>query len=301
MGSRTPHIGLVTAATAIGHDADAPLMLAALGRAGWDAALVCWDDPTVAWDSFTTVVLRSPWDYVERYGEFLAWLDVVERLVPVLNPPPLVRWNLDKHYLRDFAAHGVATVPTWFCSTLAAVERAWVACDAAEVVVKPAVSAGSRRTGRFRTGDPTAQHLARAILDNGDVVLIQPAVPSVAEHGEVALVYFGGVFSHAVRKGPLLALGGGLTSGDYTEAITATTPPPPMRHLADATVAALTPLGHHRGFTTPPLYARIDVVATDAGPALLEAELCEPAYFLTTDPAAVDRFVVALTQLTEDR
>lgn len=48
---------------------------------------------------------------------------------------------------------------------------------------------------------------------------MQPAIDSVAMVGERALVYFDGVFSHALTKGPLLDLGGELLGGVYTEQI----------------------------------------------------------------------------------
>ena len=48
--------------------------------------------------------------------------------------------------------------------------------------------------------DPTsAAHLDR-LLARGDA-LVQPFEPAIAA-GEVSLVYFGGEFSHAVRKTP---------------------------------------------------------------------------------------------------
>ena len=43
-----------------------------------------------------------------------AWLDRVAPLTHFINPLSLVRWNLDKHYLRDLQARGVHTTPTHF-------------------------------------------------------------------------------------------------------------------------------------------------------------------------------------------
>ena len=71
--------------------------------AGLAPEAACWDDPDVDWSRFRLAVLRSPWDYVPRYAEFLAWLARVERLTTVLNPPDVVRWSTDKRYLRDLA------------------------------------------------------------------------------------------------------------------------------------------------------------------------------------------------------
>ena len=43
-----------------------------------------------------------------------------------------------------------------------------------------------------------------------------------------------------------------------------------------------------------PLYARLDLVQADDGPALLEAELFEPSYFVHTAPASEQRFAAAV-------
>jgi hypothetical protein len=43
-----------------------------------------------------------------------------------------------------------------------------------------------------------------------------------------------------------------------------------------------------------PLYARLDLVETNEGPALLEAELFEPSYFVHTAPASEARFASAV-------
>ncbi|HNN98160.1 MAG TPA: hypothetical protein PKI03_38110, partial [Pseudomonadota bacterium] len=47
-------------------------------------------------------LLRSTWDYYLRLPEFDAFLTAHESAGrPLLNPVPLLRWNLDKRYLLD--------------------------------------------------------------------------------------------------------------------------------------------------------------------------------------------------------
>ena len=43
-----------------------------------------------------------------------------------------------------------------------------------------------------------------------------------------------------------------------------------------------------------PLYARVDVVGTDDGPAIIELELIEPALYLDTAPEAAETIADAL-------
>src|SRR6476646_4954796 len=97
----------VTAREARGRDEDEPLALAALQRAGVSVDVVDWDDPNVTWSSFDRVVLRSAWDYPQRLPEFMSWLEDVDAVSELVNPPEAVRWSLDKQYLAELDEAGV--------------------------------------------------------------------------------------------------------------------------------------------------------------------------------------------------
>lgn len=273
-------------------DQDRPLHDRAWAAAGLALEHVPWWDPRADWEAYDLVVLRSPWDYSERLGEFLAWLDRVDGRVRLHNPAPVIRWNLDKRYLRDLGAAGVPVIDTTFLADEAGVAAALAARGSSEVVIKPNVSAGSRNTGRFRADDPGARALAATILAEARLVMLQPCAASVAAVGEVSLVYFDGRFSHAFRKGPILAAGGGLLGGDYSEVITPATPTPEQQAVAAAASAACDRICRRQfALDAPLLYGRFDLVRLDDGrEALLEAELFEPSFFLNVDPDAATRF-----------
>ena len=293
-------------------DVDRDPVFAALEARGLRVEAAVWDDPAVDWARFDLALLRAPWDYTEHTPDFLAWLDRVDGPTRVLNPPGLVRWNLDKRYMADLDRAGVAVVPTAFATShdeAAAAVRALAAGDAPgvvgvpvdgidEVVVKPTVSAGSRNTGRFASGDPAALDLAAVILDGGGEVMVQACIPSVARDGERAVVLVDGVVSHVFRKGPILALGGGFVDGTYTEDISPADATDAELATALAVDAALMEIGRDRGWPDawlPLLYGRIDlVVLPDGTTALLEAELFEPALFVHVAPGAADRFAAAV-------
>lgn len=276
----------------------------ALRRVGCVVEHPRWDDPRTEWTRFDLIVMRSPWDYSLRTGEFLDWMS---RLNPVrvVNEPPLIRWNLDKHYLAHLAAAGLPVVPTRYLtpSEGAGTELAnlWPEPPpSGEIVVKPTISAGSRNTGRFDIGDPAARALVDTIHRDGETAMVQPAIASVAEAGELALVYLGGDYSHAIRKGPLLAAGGGLLGGRYTETITSEDPNDAVRAVADAAAAAIAAVRHHHlRLPGPVAYARYDIVTDDDGPLLLEAELFEPSLFLDNSAGAADRLAAALMRRLE--
>jgi hypothetical protein len=283
-------------AATIGHnDTDRPLHDAACAAAGIELDHRVWSDPGVPWEAYDLVVIRSTWDYVDRVDDFRAWIDHTGRLGTLHNPAPVVAWNLDKRYLLDLAAAGVPVISTQVCTDAAEVATALAAVDG-EVVVKPVVSAGSRRTGRFARGDGQAVLLAEAILEEGIPVLVQPAVASVATHGEVSTLVFDGTVSHSVGKGPLLALGGGLMGGQYTERLERVPLTPSRLAVVERTSAAVAGLVAERfDVADPLLYARVDVVTLDDGTeVVLEVELAEPSFFLGTDPPAAGRFAASL-------
>ena len=274
-----------------GADTDRPFHEAAARMVGVQLDHVVWSDPDAPWAGYDLVVVRSTWDYLDHFAAFCSWLRQVGALCTLHNPEPVVRWNLDKRYLVDLADVGVPVIATKVCSSPDDVEAA-LDQEGGQVVVKPATSAGSRRTGRFAPGDPGARLLAARILAEGQEVLVQPAVESVAAEGEVAHVLFGGEISHAVRKGPLLALGGGLIGGTYTEHAVPEELTPARRAVVEATSSAVDRLVAERfGVDRPLLYARVDLVTlADGTEAVLEVELAEPTFFLGSAPDAAQRF-----------
>jgi O-ureido-D-serine cyclo-ligase len=291
-------VALVTARPARGLDEDEPPLHLAFQKAGCEVQIAEWDDPKVDWGSFDVALLRSAWDYCERIGEFLAWLERASQVTRVLNPLPLVRWNTDKHYLADLAAGGAAVVPSTFIEPgedpAAALRRFLDTHSQAEWVVKPAIGAGSRDTQRYlRSELEAAVAHARRLLDAKRGVLVQPYLGRVDKEGETALIFFEGQFSHSIRKGPLLPRGGTATSGLFApETITPREPGKDELRLAEKVVSVV-PFG-------TPLYARVDVIRDDSGaPCVLELEMAEPSLFFVHAAGSAERFAAAVQRWFE--
>jgi glutathione synthase/RimK-type ligase-like ATP-grasp enzyme len=152
------------------------------------------------------------------------------------------------------------------------------------VVIKPAVSVGAIGALRDAAASETAAAHLRGLVESGDA-LIQPFEPGVVD-GEVSLVYFGGEYSHAVRKVP--------ADGDYrvqvfygglVEPHVATDA---ERRAAEAALAAV---------PADLAYARVDLVPTSRGPVLMELELIEPQLFLDEPGDPADTFADHLAHL----
>jgi len=281
--SQLPHLRIATCRPLPEPDVDEDLLLAALDGRGIAARMAAWNDPREDWDAPVPTLLRSTWDYIHDVPAFEAWIARAAAAAPLWNPADVLAGNLHKRYLLELAARGVPVVPTdlvqrgttgTLAQRLAA--RGW--CD---VVLKPAVGAGSFETHRLRTGaDAAAEALFTRLVATRDM-LIQPYQPSVETHGERALVWIAGTFTHAVRKSPRFA--------DGVEQVSAALP----LSAAERAVGegALAPLADRL------LYARVDVAPDALGdPQVMELELVEPSLFLLQAPAALTRLVDAVEQ-----
>ena len=277
-----PRIALVTGAEMAKPDPETHYLVAALAELGVEADIVPWDSPA-DWAAWPLVVVRTPWDYFRRLPEFLAWAEATHQLTRFVNPWAVIAWNCHKQYLRALAADGIPTVPTLWLDQGCADARAQLQARGwGEVVVKPAVSIGAIGALRADAADSAClAHLDRLVAD-GDV-MVQPFVTSVAEAGEVSLVYFGGRFSHAIRKQP--AAGDFRVQDMYGGTVHAHQPTDAELAVADA-VLARTP--------APTTYARIDLVEFAGAPALMEAELIEPELFLGATAEAAMNFARVL-------
>ncbi|WIX89555.1 hypothetical protein [Amycolatopsis sp. DG1A-15b] len=282
----SPTAVLVSCAELPSGDGDDDAVVPALSSLGFSVSWAPWDS-SFDFASADAVVLRATWDYPSRRAEFLAWCESVPSL---FNPAPVVRWNTDKSYLVELLDAGLPVVPT----TLVPLGSP-ASFPSSDFVVKPAVGAGSRGAARFAGGADASAHVA-ALHASGHTALIQPYQSSVDTDGEIALVYLGGIYSHAFTKGAML----GSTvdgSGLYlSEKLAPVSPPLDAVALAeDVLDAASALLGILRAEL---LYARVDLVrGADGKPLLLELELTEPSLgFRQTDPAAVTRFASAVRQ-----
>jgi hypothetical protein len=265
---RHPSIVLAGCRALVDGDGDDAGLVPALRARGLDARWLSWDDPATL--EADLVIPRATWDYTERLDEFLAWTRRVRHLV---NAPAVMAWNTDKRYLADLQAAGVPTVPSTFFAP-----GEDVVVPAGELVVKPAIGAGSVGAQRFDDAERARNH-AVALQADGHTALVQPYDPRIAD-GETALVFVAGQQSHAFNKGPLLPPPGELAaldaSGTYAEETLK--PADPDFALWDVGHAALAAAAAKLGIDVRELlYARVDVIGGPDDPRLLELELVEPS------------------------
>lgn len=264
-------------------DPDQELLLAALRQRGVSAAMHAWDDAG-GLDGFDLAVLRSCWNYHLQPQRFCDWLAVAEAATRLLNPPPVLRWNLHKRYLRQLAARGLPVVPTVFAERGSEPSFAAILDDQGwpRAVIKPCVSAASFRTRVFaRAEAERAQAFLAELLGERDA-MIQRYLPSVEQAGEKALVWIGGAWTHGVHKQPRF-------QGQEESVSPAVPLDERERSLGDRVLAEVAEVGDGL------LYARLDLIRGDDGrPLISELELLEPSLFLLQHRPALQRLADAI-------
>jgi hypothetical protein len=282
-----PRVAIATCAEVPALDDEGRLLLDALRALEIDAEPAIWSErPDAGWEAYDLVVVRSTWDYTFMPARFLEW---TQQIGPrLLNPPDVVAWNADKRYLFDLARAGIATIPTEHVAPGAPFMP-----PPGRFVAKPAVAAGSRGAAVFDEERHAAAraHVAALHADGHDV-LLQPYLDAVdGDEAETALVFLDGELSHAMRKGPLLALDvpppDGLFRAEQMSPVDAP--------AADAVALAERVHADVVERFGRPLYARVDVLRDAAGaPAVLELELVEPSLFLGYAPGSAQALARAI-------
>jgi len=258
--------------------ADDRLLIPELQQLGVEAVPAVWDGP-VAWTDFDQVVIRSCWDYHLRPDEFLQWIDELEKAcVAVQNLPSLVRWNINKLYLRQLSNAGATIPPAIWIE-----EREVLRSDEilnqlgwSSAIVKPTVSASAYKLRRVFK-DERVQLQGPAI--------VQQFIPEIVSCGEWSLVFLGGKYSHAVIKHPVA--GDFRVQSEFGGRAARAEPRPGVVDEATRIVGSL---------PGRPLYARLDGIDRRGTFVLMEVELIEPELFLGLGNAA-NRFAAEIARL----
>lgn len=231
--------------------------------------------PSGAAEDAVACVIGSAWNYAARPEAFLARLEREAAARPLFNPLEVVRWNLQKTYLRTLEACGVRTVPTRWLERAdpAGIEAALDAFESDAVVVKPTVGQSSWRQVLHHRGDalPGPDALPPA------AAMVQPYLPAIVAEGELSFVFLDGTLSHAVQKRP--AEGDYRIQANFGGRDQPYEPTPSDLAEARTALAALPDALARDGLDValPLLYLRVDMLRDrDGRLALIELEAIEP-------------------------
>jgi glutathione synthase/RimK-type ligase-like ATP-grasp enzyme len=280
-----------------GFDKESNILSKAIENRGIETRLVAWNDPEVDWGESSLSIIRTPHDYFLNVPDFLEWTRRAEEHTTLWNPSGVIEWNSSKRYLVRLQEAGVPVPPTILAEYGSDVKLDILLKDTDwdEIIIKPAVSVGAWGAGRYERGDLEAERQFEDVLRNGYThvhtrdgklynlspgdVILQQFIPEIMTRGEASLVYFGGEFSHAVKKMP--ADGEFRVHDVYGGHV--------LRHEASEEERSVAEMGLEAlGAETQ--YARIDTVLSEDGPLIIEMELIEPRLFFEYYPDTVESY-----------
>ena len=259
------------------------LAMEALRKLGWQVEEVSWRKKHVDWNQYDIVLIRTTWDYQQAPEAFLSVLEEIEHSSARLeNSLELVRWNLNKLYLKELADKGVFIVPTLWHQTFTKENfRQWAAAfPGKEMIVKPLVSANADFTYRLPADSSTELLAELETVFANRPFMVQPFMLSVISEGEFSVFFFGENYSHTVLKRPKEA--DFRVQEEHGGIIRAIEPTPALLETARQVLQHIRP---------QPLYARIDLVKNEKNQfALMEVELIEPSLYFSYCPSSPGLF-----------
>jgi glutathione synthase/RimK-type ligase-like ATP-grasp enzyme len=259
-----------------------------LAELGWQTDDISWHDNDVDYNQYDMVIVRSTWDYQAHAEAFMRTLHRIDSSTARLeNSLSLMQWNMSKSYLRELETKGVPILPTLWLEEFdsKAIQNAFTHFGGSQIIIKPLVSANADFTYRLSLEDFLFQQQALKNELGSREIMLQAFEKTILDSGEYSLFYFNGEYSHAINKLPAVGdfrvqeeHGGQLKSIQATKA---------MVRLAQNTLDAL---------PENPLYARIDMLETNKGLAIIEVEMIEPSLYFNMDVDSPKRFAQAVVK-----
>jgi len=244
--------------------------------------VVSWSSKNIDWSIYDFAVIRTTWDYTKNIEVFLEALKKNEKAgCKILNPCSVVEWNAKKTYLQDLESKGVEIIKSIFLDSEdeKSLKEKLESFECEKFVIKPVVGASADQIKILKLSE-VGEHVKN--LKNPSEWFIQPFIEEVLK-GEISYFFFGGEYSHAVKKVPKVGdfrvqeeHGGEITSYNASSKEIGN-----AKNIVDSLEEKL-------------LYARVDVLKTMTGDKLIELELIEPSLYFRIDPKSADRYIKTL-------
>lgn len=227
-----------------------------------------WNDTNFNWSSTKSAIFRSTWDYFDQFSNFRNWLELVKEQCYLINPYEQINWNLDKHYLLDLQKLDLPIVESVFVSkkTQLNLETISKSKNWKDIVIKPTISGAARHTYHLKNDEIKKFQDKWLSLTNNEDFMVQEFQKNILSSGEIAVMLFGGEYSHSVLK--KAKKGDFRVQDDFGGSVEIINPSLEIIELAEKTVKSL---------KTMPLYARVDIIFDNgSNPVISELELIEP-------------------------
>ncbi|WP_231463149.1 RimK family alpha-L-glutamate ligase [Pedobacter sp. Leaf132] len=264
---------------------DEKLLLFLKGK-GLNIEMVIWNDKNINWENYELAILKSPWDYFDLYEEFKTWLNLLEeKNIRLLNPIDVVRWNADKHYLREIESAGLNITPSIFITKGEEINLNifFEKFITDKLIVKPCISGGAKNTFKVTIDNVEEINQKLRLLIQKEDFIIQPFLPEILDNGEWSFIFFNGVYSHTLVK--KAKPGDFRVQPAHGGSVHLQNPDKGLIEIAAEYVKL---------FAKNCLYARVDGTFVNNKFLLMELELIEPFLFLNTSTQNYEHYYNAL-------
>jgi glutathione synthase/RimK-type ligase-like ATP-grasp enzyme len=265
------------------------LLIEPMKNIGWDAEEISWRNESVDWNDYDAVIVRSTWDYQKDHKKFL---DVLEKInnssAHLENDLELMKWNMNKKYLFDLEQNGVRIVNTLWKTqfNFEELKNSFEIFSTKKIIIKPNISANADNTFRLTKEKLVENKEELELIYTNLEFMVQPFMGNIVDEGEYSLFFFNGEFSHCVLKKPKEK--DFRVQEEHGGKFKSVIPTAQQISISKNVVSKL---------STPPLYARTDLVRTiDNEFALMELEVIEPSLYFNMDEQSPINFTKAFVR-----
>ena len=200
----------------------------------------------------------------------------------LLNPLPLIEWNVNKTYLKDLKKNGIPIIPSLFFEDfdIDEVTSSFNTFDSEKVIIKPTVGANADKIMIIKKSDTMDKLKKTKDTYENRTFILQPFINSIKKDGEMSLIFFNRSFSHGLSKVP--------KKGDFR-----------VQEEHGGTLELLENLDEQiinlckKILSLLPydcFYSRIDLVFDRGHPLLMEIEVIEPSLYFNLEPKSAKLF-----------
>ena len=264
------------------------VLIEALNNLGLKTIKKDWNDSNFNWNSTKTAVFRSTWDYFDKFSIFQNWLSQVQNKCALINSYEQIKWNLDKHYLQDLKNWSLPIPKSVFINKMSGTKLKDIATNMKwnHIVVKPTVSGAAKNTFQLKDQEIENFQTNWIRLTNEEDFIVQEFQKNIIKSGEIAVMLFGGKYSHAVLK--KAKKGDFRVQDDFGGTVETITPSKEIIDLAEKAIKKLNPT---------PLYCRVDVILNNQNKAvIIELELIEPELWFRFKITAADKLAMYIKE-----
>jgi glutathione synthase/RimK-type ligase-like ATP-grasp enzyme len=161
-----------------------------------------WSNPNFDWTTTKAAFFSTTWDYFERFEEFSKWFEKVKNETLLINSHQTIKWNLDKHYLKDLEKAGINIPETLFAEIKSniSLNDFFFSSGWENAVLKPIVSGAARHTYRINKRNIVKYKNLFSELLKSEGMMLQEFQENILTKGEVAYMFMGDKFTHAILK-----------------------------------------------------------------------------------------------------